>query len=83
MSALREIERELSQAGPRPVRWRRASTWIGLWLAGAVALVVGGLVLGTAAAVVLGVAWAVGAGAAHWASRHLVVVASDDLVEAP
>lgn len=76
MSALREIERELSSARTVPARWRRASTWIGLWLVGAGVLVVVGLVFAVTASVVLGVAWAVAAVAALWASRHLAVVST-------
>lgn len=74
MSALLQIERELSLERSRPPVWRRPTTWIALWLVGAAALVAGGLALRTAAAVVLGCAWAVGALAAWWASRHLAVV---------
>ena len=75
LSALSEIERALSSTDPRPVVWRRASTWIGL-LIGATCLVVGGLVSGNAAAVVLGTSWAVAAVASLWASRHLAVAAT-------
>lgn len=75
MSALQEIERELSLGRSRPAVWRRASTWIGLWLVGAAVLVAVGLGVGNTASVVLGVAWAVGAVVASWATRHLAVVA--------
>ena len=73
LSVLEGIERELSVGRPRLAAWRRPSTWIALWLVGAVALVVGGLLTGTTASVVLGTAWAVAAVITLWVSRHLSI----------
>lgn len=76
LSVLKEIERELSVDRPRSVTWRRPVIWIGVWLVGAGALVVGGLVADNTASIVLGVAWAVAAVVSLWVSRHLDVVST-------